>query len=199
MLLFNIHENMLENMCFRGSGCAIRSHKHCSYYCNKKKCEGKNCYKFFKKPEIDLEKKILKYEKTQKNKREETQKIINRITELYSIPQDIVNQLPENTFLNSDMSYISEILNNGRKSDFIKRHFLLKINTNFNGYSINERKFFIFFIFEIMIDFEKNLNVSYDKKKLREVIIQKYKEFISITDQNFVKHFQERFRDKVNY
>ena len=121
---------MFENMCFRGSGCAIRSHKHCSYYCNKKQCEGKNCNKIFlEKPEVDLEKKILKYEETQKNKREETQKIINRITEIYSIPKDIVNKLPENVLLNSDMSYISEILNNGRKSDFIDINFLHKFST----------------------------------------------------------------------
>ena len=50
-----------------------------------------------------------------------------------------------------------------------------------------------------MLEFEKHLYFSYSKKKLREVIIQKYQEFTSNTDGNFVKHFQERFRDKVNY
>ncbi len=195
---------MFENMCFRGSGCAIRNHKHCSYYCNKKNCEGKNCNKIFlEKPEIDLEIKILNYEKT---KIKETKKIIQKITEIYSIPKDIINKLPENAFLNSDLYYISEILDKNRKKsdeyikyDFINQHFLLKINTNFNNYSITERKFMIFFIFENMLEFEKHFNFSYAKKKLREVIIKKYQEFSSNTDKNFVKHFQERFRDNINF
>ncbi len=197
---------MFKNICLRGFGCAIRSHQHCNYYCNKKKCknENKNCNKIFlEKTEIDLEKKILKYEKTIIEK---TKKVIQKITELYSIHQDIVNQLPENAFLNSDLSYISEILVKNRqknneyiKRDFINQKFLLKFNTNFNNYSVNERKFFIFFVFENMIELEKTLDRSYGKKKLREVIIQKYQEFSSEADQNFVKHFKELFRDKVNY